>query len=89
MTTQSGTRACDWLGYRSERYGQRPSLIGHGGIVSKRVTSRYRSGPSRSWLKTKKLVESEFIASAPRLMTVVCHEHCWLGNRMARCAMQP
>jgi hypothetical protein len=48
MTTQSGTRACDWLGYRSERYGQRPSLIGHGGIVSKRVTSRYRSGPSRS-----------------------------------------
>jgi ATP-dependent DNA ligase len=31
------------------------------GIVSKRAASRYRSGPSRSWLKTKNMVESEFI----------------------------
>jgi bifunctional non-homologous end joining protein LigD len=29
--------------------------------VSKRAASRYRSGPSRSWLKTKNMVESEFI----------------------------
>jgi bifunctional non-homologous end joining protein LigD len=30
-------------------------------IVSKRAASRYRSGPSRSWLKTKNMVESNFI----------------------------
>jgi bifunctional non-homologous end joining protein LigD len=35
--------------------------IGLEGIVSKRAASRYRSGPSRSWLKTKTMVESEFI----------------------------
>jgi ATP-dependent DNA ligase len=35
--------------------------IGLEGIVSKRSASRYRSGPSRSWLKTKNMVESEFI----------------------------
>ena len=29
--------------------------------MSKRAASRYRSGPSRSWLKTKNMVESEFI----------------------------
>jgi bifunctional non-homologous end joining protein LigD len=29
--------------------------------LSKRAGSRYRSGPSRSWLKTKNMVESEFI----------------------------
>ena len=35
--------------------------IGLEGIVSKRSASRYRSGPSRSWLKTKNMVESEFV----------------------------
>src|SRR5262245_40212848 len=35
--------------------------IGLEGIVSKRMASRYFSGPSRSWLKTKNMVESEFI----------------------------
>jgi ATP-dependent DNA ligase len=30
-------------------------------IASKRAASRYRSGPSRSWLKTKNMVEGEFI----------------------------
>src|SRR5262249_59241447 len=35
--------------------------LGLEGIVSKRAASRYRSGPSRSWLKTKNMVESEFI----------------------------
>ena len=29
--------------------------------MSKRAASRYRSGPSRSWLKVKNMVESEFI----------------------------
>ena len=31
------------------------------GIVSKSVNSRYRRGRSRSWLKTKSFVESEFV----------------------------
>jgi bifunctional non-homologous end joining protein LigD len=35
--------------------------LGLEGIVSKRAASRYRSGPSRSWLKTKNMVESEFV----------------------------
>ena len=35
--------------------------LGLEGIVSKRAASRYRSGPSRSWLKTKNMVKSEFI----------------------------
>jgi bifunctional non-homologous end joining protein LigD len=35
--------------------------IGLEGIVSKRAASRYRSGRSRSWLKTKNMVEGEFI----------------------------
>ena len=30
------------------------------GIVSKRSSSRYRSGRSRSWLKTKRFMESQF-----------------------------
>jgi DNA ligase D-like protein (predicted ligase) len=35
--------------------------LGLEGIVSKRAASRYRSGPSRSWVKTKNMVESEFL----------------------------
>jgi ATP-dependent DNA ligase len=35
--------------------------LGLEGIVSKPAASRYRSGPSRSWLKIKNMVESEFI----------------------------
>jgi bifunctional non-homologous end joining protein LigD len=35
--------------------------LGLEGIVSKRATSMYRGGPSRNWLKTKNMVESEFI----------------------------
>src|SRR5262249_18597408 len=35
--------------------------LGLEGIVSKRAASRYRSGPSRSWLKTKNMVEGDFI----------------------------
>jgi hypothetical protein len=31
--------------------------LGLEGIVSKRAASRYRSGPPRSWLKTKNMVE--------------------------------
>ena len=35
--------------------------LGLEGVVSKRLTSRYRSGRTRSWLKTKNFVESEFV----------------------------
>jgi bifunctional non-homologous end joining protein LigD len=35
--------------------------IGLEGIVSKRATSRYRSGPSRNWLKVKCVARGEFI----------------------------
>src|SRR5262245_61321352 len=35
--------------------------IGLEGIVSKRMASPYYSGPSRSWLKTKNMVEGEFV----------------------------
>jgi bifunctional non-homologous end joining protein LigD len=37
------------------------SELGLEGIVSKRAASRYRSGRSRSWLKTKDMMESEFV----------------------------
>jgi DNA ligase D-like protein (predicted ligase) len=35
--------------------------LGLEGIVSKRARSLYRGGPSRNWLKTKNMVESEFV----------------------------
>ena len=39
------------------------AAVKHGleGIVSKRTASRYRSGPSKAWIKTKNVVESEFV----------------------------
>jgi ATP-dependent DNA ligase len=35
--------------------------LGLEGIVSKRARSLYRGGPSKNWLKTKNMVESEFV----------------------------
>jgi ATP-dependent DNA ligase len=35
--------------------------LGVEGIVSKRANGRYVSGPSREWLKTKAMAESEFV----------------------------
>jgi bifunctional non-homologous end joining protein LigD len=35
--------------------------MGLEGIVSKRATSRYRSGPTRNWQKTKALAREEFV----------------------------
>ena len=35
--------------------------LGLEGVVSKRLKSRYRSGRTRSWLKTKNFVENEFV----------------------------
>ena len=43
------------------RFFKAAAELGLEGIVSKRAASRYRSGRSRSWLKTKNMVESEFV----------------------------
>jgi bifunctional non-homologous end joining protein LigD len=43
------------------RFFRAAADLGLEGIVSKRAASRYRSGRSRSWLKTKNMVEGEFI----------------------------
>ena len=43
------------------RFFKAAAELGLEGIVSKRAASRYRSGPSRSWLKTKNMVEGEFV----------------------------
>jgi bifunctional non-homologous end joining protein LigD len=48
--------ACD-----GAKFFKAAAELGLEGIVSKRAASRYRSGPSRSWVKTKNMVESEFI----------------------------
>jgi len=39
------------------------AAVKHGleGIVSKRAASRYRSGPSKAWIQTKNVTESEFV----------------------------
>jgi bifunctional non-homologous end joining protein LigD len=43
------------------RFFEAAAELGLEGIVSKRAASLYRGGPSRSWLKIKNMVESEFI----------------------------
>jgi bifunctional non-homologous end joining protein LigD len=43
------------------RFFKAAADLGLEGIVSKRAASRYRSGPSRSWLKTKNMTEGEFV----------------------------
>jgi bifunctional non-homologous end joining protein LigD len=43
------------------RFFKAAADLGLEGIVSKRAASLYRGGPSRSWLKTKNMVEGEFI----------------------------
>ncbi len=43
------------------RFFKAAAELGLEGIVSKRAASRYRSGRSRSWLKTKNMIESEFV----------------------------
>jgi bifunctional non-homologous end joining protein LigD len=41
---------------------KRACAMGLEGIVSKRVLSPYKSGPSKFWLKMKNVVESELTA---------------------------
>jgi ATP-dependent DNA ligase len=40
--------------------------MGLEGIVSKRALSPYKSGPSKFWLKTKNVVESDLILLGTR-----------------------
>ena len=56
-----------WIAFSQEFDGDATTLfaaadrMGLEGIVSKKATSRYRSGRSTSWLKTKCTAESEFV----------------------------
>jgi ATP-dependent DNA ligase len=43
-------------------------------VVSKRAASRYRSGPSKTWIKTKNVVESEFV-----LLDLTAESRCHRG----------
>jgi bifunctional non-homologous end joining protein LigD len=58
---RSPVQFSDHLECDGVRFFETAAKLGLEGIVSKRAASRYRSGPSRSWLKTKNMVESEFI----------------------------
>jgi bifunctional non-homologous end joining protein LigD len=58
---RSPVQFSDHLECDGVRFFETAAELGLEGIVSKRAASRYRSGPSRSWLKTKNMVESEFI----------------------------
>jgi ATP-dependent DNA ligase len=59
--------------------------MGLEGIVSKRAASSYRSGPSKSWLKTKNMVEDEFTllgTEADREGKPFAHLARWEGRIM-------
>jgi DNA ligase D-like protein (predicted ligase) len=58
---RSAIQFSDHLEGDGAKFFKAAAELGLEGIVSKRAASRYRSGPSRSWLKTKNMVESEFV----------------------------
>jgi bifunctional non-homologous end joining protein LigD len=58
---RSPVQFSDHLECDGVRFFEAAAELGLEGIVSKRAASRYCSGPSRSWLKTKNMVEGEFI----------------------------
>jgi ATP-dependent DNA ligase len=50
------------------------------GIVSKLTSSKYRSGRSKTWLKTKCFTESSLLSSAlPVIVRQKLLWHCWLN----------
>jgi len=49
------------------RFFRAAADLGLEGIIFKRASSLYRGGPSRNWLKTKNMVESEFETPTPGL----------------------
>jgi bifunctional non-homologous end joining protein LigD len=61
------------IGFSDHLEGEGPAFFraaaetGLEGIVSKRRSSRYRSGRSRAWLKTKALVESRLVVIGSRM----------------------
>jgi DNA ligase D-like protein (predicted ligase) len=65
--------------------------MGLEGIVSKRITSRYRSGPSKSWLKVKCFGEAEFVvigtARGDRAPTALLARETQAGLEYAGSAM--
>ncbi len=70
------------------RFFKAAADLGLEGIISKQAASRYRSGPSRSWLKTKNMVESEFILLGTEQTDGVptqtaCPGRCWHQKGMA------
>jgi ATP-dependent DNA ligase len=55
--------------------------LGLEGIVSKRASCLYRGGPSKNWLKTKNMVESEFVLLGTDRMQTACPGRCCIGSR--------
>jgi bifunctional non-homologous end joining protein LigD len=58
---RSAIQFSDHVDCDGARFFKAAAKLGLEGIVSKRAASRYRSGPSRSWLKTKNMTEGEFV----------------------------
>jgi ATP-dependent DNA ligase len=58
---RSPIKFSDHIGGDGAKFFRAAAELGLEGIVSKRLASRYCSGRSRSWLKTKNMVEGEFI----------------------------
>src|SRR4051812_33171301 len=50
---QSGMALCEHLEHDGVKVFERACLLGLEGIVSKRLDAPYRSGPSKTWLKSK------------------------------------
>jgi bifunctional non-homologous end joining protein LigD len=61
--------------------------MGVEGIVSKKLGSRYRSGPTQSWVKVKAFTEDEFVSQRTsswwwaRLQATLRRWLCWLERR--------
>jgi bifunctional non-homologous end joining protein LigD len=51
----------NYLACEALKFFKAAAELGLEGIVSKRASCLYRPGPSRNWLKTKNMVESEFV----------------------------
>jgi ATP-dependent DNA ligase len=56
--------------------------MGLEGIVSKRVGSRYKSGRSNLWQKTKCMTEGEFVVAWSRIPAAL-PSHCWRASAPA------
>ncbi len=81
--TRSPIQFSDHLEGDGAKFFKAAAELGLEGIVSKRAASRYRSGPSRSWLKTKNMVESEFILLGTERDQTACPGRCWHQIGMA------